>query len=140
MIRKTAKKIIRRLSTNNYQSYNWIELSRSRLLANVAYIQKLHPTQAVIPILKANAYGHGLSEIAGLLNDADCAFVAVDGYFEAAQIRDISRHHILVMGAIKPQNVKLCRPRHCRPAGLWQTQAAYPNSPRTRYRYASDGT
>lgn len=113
MIRKAAKRVLRRLSANNYQVYNWIELSRSRLLSNVAYMQKLHPDQALIPILKGNAYGHGLSEIAGLLNEVDCVFLAVDGYFEAARIRDISKHRILVMGAIKPENVKLLDTKRC---------------------------
>jgi alanine racemase len=113
MIRKTAKKVIHRLSAHNYRSYNWIELSSSRLRANVAYMQKLHPDQEIIPVLKANAYGHGLHQIAMLLNDADCAFVAVDGYFEAAKIRDISRHRMLVMGAIKPENVALLDTKRC---------------------------
>jgi len=113
MIRKTAKRIIRRLAANNYQTFNRIELNRQRLLENVAYMQKLHPEQAVITVLKANAYGHGLLQVAEILNDADCAFLAVDGYFEAAQIRDITRHRILVMGPIKLQNTVLVDTKRC---------------------------
>ena len=113
MIRQTAKQLIRRLAANGYQTLNRIELNRQRLLDNVAYIQKLHPKQAIVLVLKANAYGHGLPEIAGVLNDADCAFLAVDGYFEAARIRDITRHGILVMGYIKPENFKLLDLKHC---------------------------
>ena len=113
MIRKAAKQFIRRLAANGYQSLNQIELSRQRLLSNISYIQKLHPNHDIIAVLKANAYGHGLAEIARMLSDADCAFLAVDGYFEAAQIRDITRHRILVMGFIKPQNVSLLDTKRC---------------------------
>lgn len=113
MIRKTAKQLVRRLSANNYQPLNRIELSRQHLLNNVRLIQKLNPDHAIIPVVKANAYGHGLLQIAEMLNGADCAFLAVDGYFEAAQIRDITKHQVLVMGYIKPANVRLLDTKHC---------------------------
>jgi alanine racemase len=113
MIRKTAKRLIRRLAANDYQTLNRIELDHRRLLANVAYVQKLHAKHGIIPVLKANAYGHGLLQVARILNDTDCAFLAVDGYFEAAQIRDITRHRLLVMGYSKPQNVKLLDLKRC---------------------------
>jgi alanine racemase len=113
MIRKTAKRLLRRLAANDYRTLNRIELDGRRMLANVAHIQKLHPQQAVIAVLKANAYGHGLLQTAEILNNAECAFLAVDGYFEAARIKDIPRHHILVMGYSKPENVKLFDLKRC---------------------------
>ncbi len=64
-------------------------------------------------MLKANAYGHGLTEMATILNDVECAFLAVDGYFEAVKIRNITRHRILVMGHILPENLGLVDPRQC---------------------------
>jgi alanine racemase len=72
-----------------------------------------HPGFTVIPVLKGNAYGHGIEQVAKILNDADCSFLAVDGYFEAARIRDITRHKILVMGYILPKNVPLLDVRRC---------------------------
>lgn len=113
MIRKTAKTVLRHFSRNNYLTLNRIELDRGRVLANVAYMRKICPNQEVIPVLKANAYGHGLAEMAKILNDTDCAFVATDGYFEASLIRDITRHRILVMGYIKPENAHLLDTRRC---------------------------
>lgn len=113
MIRRTAKKLIRRLSANDYQSLNRIELKRQHVLHNVRYIQNQQPDQAIIPVLKANAYGHGLLAIAEILNSADCAFLAVDGYFEAAQIRDVTKHQVLVMGYTKPKNARLLDTKRC---------------------------
>jgi peptidoglycan/xylan/chitin deacetylase (PgdA/CDA1 family) len=73
-------------------------LSRTRTLRNVALLQNQYPEYEVIPVLKGNTYGHGLREMAEILNGATCKFIAVDGYFEAAMLRDISRHDLLVMG------------------------------------------
>jgi alanine racemase len=66
-----------------------------------------------MPVLKANAYGHGLEEMADILNAVNCGFLAVDGYFEAAKIRFNSKHRILVMGYIKSENVPLLDTKRC---------------------------
>jgi alanine racemase len=112
MIRKPVKQLIKHLTANNYQTLNRIELDRQRVLANATYIQN-QTGQAVIPVLKANAYGHGLEQMAQMLNQFACPFLAVDGYFEAAQIRDITRHRILVMGYIRPENMHLLDTKRC---------------------------
>lgn len=96
-----------------YRTLNLIELSRSALLQNVALVQNQHPSFGIIPVLKSNAYGHGLREIAAMLNRVDCPFLAVDGYFEAARIRRITRHHVLVLGYILPENVRLLDTKRC---------------------------
>lgn len=83
------------------------------MLWNVELVRRQYAGDRIIPVLKSNAYGHGLEQTAEILNGADCAFLAVDGYFEAAKIRDITRHHILVLGYIKPENVKLLDTRKC---------------------------
>ncbi|GAC1390522.1 MAG: alanine racemase [Candidatus Saccharimonadales bacterium] len=83
------------------------------MIANVALLKKQHHDYDIIPVLKANAYGHGLKECAEILNRVPCPFVAVDGYFEAAQIRDITHHRILVMGYIKPINIPLLDTKRC---------------------------
>lgn len=113
MLRKPLKKLVKRLSVNNYQTLNHIELNGQNLLDNVALIHSQHPNFGIIPVLKANAYGHGLSEIAQILNYSDCSFIAVDGYFEAARIRDLTNHPILVMGYILPENTKLLDVKRC---------------------------
>jgi alanine racemase len=107
MLRKQIKTIISQLSSNNYQTLNRIELNKNNVLSNIKLIQTQHLNFGIIPVLKANAYGHGLEKMATILNNADCKFLAVDGYFEAARIRDLTKHPILIMGYIKPENTAL---------------------------------
>jgi len=113
MIRQYAKKTLRHLSSNKYKTLNYIELDQQAMLANVALIEKQHPGFEVIPVLKSNAYGHGLEQVAGILNKAEGHYLAVDGYFEAARIRDITKKHILVLGYILPENVHLLDLKKC---------------------------
>ncbi len=113
MLRRTVKKAIKHLRANNYIPLNRIELARSKTLNNIDHIRSQNKKLGIIPVLKANAYGHGLSQMAEILNKAECSFVAIDGYFEAASIRDITKHHILVMGYIRPENVRLLDTKRC---------------------------
>lgn len=113
MLRKQVKNLLGTISFNDYDVLNQIEINRTALLENLKTFQKISPNQGVIPVIKANAYGHGLLEVATIVNDADCTFLAVDGYFEAAKIRDITDHHILVLGFIKPDNVALLDTKKC---------------------------
>jgi alanine racemase len=113
MLRRYAKKALHHFKDSSYTPLNRIELDRSRLLHNFQYIQSRHPEAEIIPVLKGNAYGHGLEQIAEILNDAPCRMLAVDGYFEAARLRDVSKHHFLVMGYILPINVRLLDTKRC---------------------------
>lgn len=113
MLRSLAKKTAHKLHGSSYIPLNRIDIYADRLLNNVSYLQRQHPTYGIIPVLKANAYGHGLSQVAEVLNAASCTFLAVDGYFEAGKLRHITRHPILVMGYIRPENVRLLDTKRC---------------------------
>ncbi len=113
MIRKNIKLLLSKATRNNYKTLNVIEINEANLLSNFNYFKNKHRSLSVIPVLKANAYGHGITNVATILNKADCDFLAVDGYFEAAKIRDITRHKILVLGFINPINFKLLDTKKC---------------------------
>lgn len=113
MIKKHIKKIIKIFSVNKYQPLNRVEINKERLIHNFNLLQKKHPKMSIIPVLKSNAYGHGLVQIAKILNYVDCDLLAVDGYFEASKTREITKHKILVMGYIKPENFKLLDTKRC---------------------------
>lgn len=85
--------------------YNRIEISKKALQSNAEFFLKKTGLQ-IMPVLKSNAYGHGLEIVAKALQDMDFPFIAVDGYFEAEKLRKISKKPILVMGMIKPENIK----------------------------------
>lgn len=113
MLRSYARRTLRALRANRYRPLNWIELNQARMIHNVQLIARQHPNQAILPVLKGNAYGHGIEQVAGILNDVDCPFLAVDGYFEAMRIRDITKHRLLVMGHILPDNARLLDTKRC---------------------------
>ena len=87
-----------------YQTLNRIEVSRSALLHNYDSVATQHPGMAIMPVLKANAYGHGLTEVAEILQDRRFPYLIVDGYFEALKLRRLTKRPILVMGYIDPVN------------------------------------
>lgn len=86
-----------------FSTHNRIEVSRNALVHNVELFRKQSGKQ-VIPVLKGNAYGHGIDVVAYALKDQNLPYIAVDGYFEALRIREVSKQPVLIMGAIKPAN------------------------------------
>lgn len=86
-----------------FDTHNVIEVSRSALRHNLAYFAKSSGLQ-VAPVLKGNAYGHGIEIVAEAYRGLELPFIAVDGYFEALRVRNVGRWPVLVMGAIAPQN------------------------------------
>lgn len=48
----------------------WVEISKSALLHNVQAFKKLVSPSRVIPVVKANAYGHGILEISKILKSS----------------------------------------------------------------------
>ncbi len=95
---------------NPFEPFNVITISRSAVLHNFDYfssLQPVHPLRPesfVIPVLKSNAYGHGIIEIATILKSRDFPYIAVDGFFESLAIHSVSEQKVLVMGAIRPEN------------------------------------
>lgn len=85
--------------------YNRIEISEKSLLHNAEYFRQKTKLQ-IIPVIKSNAYGHGITPVSKALSRGDFPMVAVDGYFEAQKIRKLAKHPILVMGMIKPDDFK----------------------------------
>lgn len=97
----------------SFTVYNEIKLYSTALLNNVSVLSKLSPQNNIIPVLKSNAYGHGLPEIAKILKARKFPYIAVDGYFEAIAIHEVSNQPVLVMGAIAPDNFNRINPKNC---------------------------
>ena len=104
MIRATIDRLLKRFE-KEFAVHNRIEVSRSALLHNLDLFAKLSGKE-VIPVLKGNAYGHGVEQVAAALKSRHLRYIAVDGYFEALRVRKVSQQPVLVMGAIRPENFK----------------------------------
>jgi alanine racemase len=102
MIRTSLDAFLRRFE-RQFATHNRIEVSRAALLHNVDLIRKLTGKQ-VIAVLKANAYGHGIAQVATALKSAKLPYIAVDGYFEALKVRQVCKTPVLIMGAIRTEN------------------------------------
>ncbi len=103
-IRSNANALLRKFE-NDFTTHNRIEVSRSALRANLELFSNFSGIE-VIPVLKGNAYGHGIVQVATALKDRRLPYIAVDGYFEALRIREISSQPVLVMGSVQPENFK----------------------------------
>jgi alanine racemase len=85
----------------------WIELNAAALKHNVEVFRKLAGTAIMVPVIKSNAYGHGLKEIYEILTSAQPEWLGVNYLSEAATLRQLGfQNRILVVGPIDP---KTCR-------------------------------
>lgn len=81
---------------------SWIEIDAAALRHNIEAISaRLAEGCRLVPVLKANAYGHGYLEIGRLVDSGGFPFVAVHNLEEAFILRDGGlRTEILIMGYI----------------------------------------
>ena len=90
-----------------------VELSKYNLLHNLREFRKLAPKDAnghahIAPVLKSNAYGHGMFEIANILDHAShIPFFIVDSYFEAIALRAKGfTSPLLIIGYTRPETIR----------------------------------
>ena len=86
-----------------------IEISSEALKANFKELQRLAPEWGVAPVLKSNAYGHGLFIMANWLirEKLVTPFWCVDSYFEAEKLRLHGiNERILILGATFGNKIK----------------------------------
>ena len=89
----------------DYQPLNRIEVSKASLLHNYAYLSSL---KSIAPVLKSNAYGHGIIEVAKILDNLKAPYFCVDSLYEAYQLLKAKiKTPILIMGYTDPQNLKI---------------------------------
>jgi len=86
---------------------NTVELSKSSLIFNYKYFKKEHPESAICPVLKSNAYGHGLTEIAKILDSENPEYFIVDSFYESLELRKAGiKTPRLIIGYTLPENFK----------------------------------
>lgn len=91
-----------------YFPLNTIEISRKRLISNYKNLTSIKRLIKVAPVLKSNAYGHGIIEVATILDSLDPPFFCVDSLYEAYQLLNSKiRTPILIMGYVSPENLSI---------------------------------
>lgn len=82
-----------------YEPLIAISVRRRAILHNLGQFQKTAPSLAVAPVLKSNAYGHGMVEVAGVLDGEGLPFFCIDSYVEALILRNEGiRTPLLILG------------------------------------------
>lgn len=99
----------RKLIKPKYDTLNVIEVDAAKLLANFHYLKGLQPGAEIFPVLKSNAYGHGLKEVCHILNKAKPALVVVDSYPEAQIAYRYFKGDILILGEMPHAAYDYCK-------------------------------
>lgn len=103
------RKLFRLLRKSRFHYTPIIEvlIYRERILHNFRTFQKEFKNLAIAPVLKSNAYGHGLIEIARILQDENIPFLCVDSYYEALILRNEKiQMPILILGFSLLENIR----------------------------------
>lgn len=99
------KRVVRRKS---YRPLNKIEISKRNLVNNLKFLRSLNRDIAIAPVLKSNAYGHGIVKVASILDKMNCPFFCLDSIFEAYQLFEAKiKTPILIMGYVDPSNLSI---------------------------------
>jgi alanine racemase len=85
----------------------WVEINKNNLLHNLEQFRKLVGDGVkIMGVVKANAYGHGLAEVAGVISDK-VDWLGVDSLREALKLREIGlKKPILVLGYTELADLK----------------------------------
>lgn len=91
-----------------YHPLNEITLSSKNLISNYKYLTSLNIKIKVAPVLKSNAYGHGIINVAKTLEVFNPPFFCVDSLYEGYQLLNAGiKIPILIMGYINPKNLSV---------------------------------
>ncbi|MFA5163331.1 MAG: alanine racemase [Patescibacteria group bacterium] len=100
--------LLRQLIKPRYESLNRIEIVASNLLFNYDFLQSLKPQSQIWPVLKSNAYGHGLKEVCQILNRSQARMVVVDSFPEAQIVYSNFKGRVLILGEMPLGTYKYC--------------------------------
>ena len=89
---------LRKILKPKYNTLNEIEINQEKIIANFNYLKSRQPNAEIFPVLKSNAYGHGLKEICHILNKTSAAMIVVDSFPEAQIAYRYFKGKILILG------------------------------------------
>ncbi len=97
---------------------SWIELSRKALNGNIASLSNLAAGKILAISVKANAYGHGLTEIVRMVSDNDAVgYLTVHSIDEAILCRAAGwKKNILMLGPVLLDDAETVFEHHIEPA------------------------
>jgi alanine racemase len=101
-------KMLFAFSQKRYKTLNTISVSRKALEKNYYLLQAIHPEAFICPVLKSNAYGHGLTLVAPIFDALHPSFLVVDSLYEAYELSKLRiKTPILILGYTNPENLAI---------------------------------
>lgn len=89
-----------------YHHLNTLTIFPEKLAHNLQILSQMRPGVQVVPVVKSNAYGHGIKILAPILAQYDTPFVCVDSLYEAYELEKYGyKKDILIMGYVDPLDV-----------------------------------
>ena len=83
-------------------------INLGNLYDNYKSISDIVPNKTIIPVVKANAYGHGSIQVVSYLRSKGVKYFAVSLLEEALELREcFDDIGILVMGIVEPKDYKI---------------------------------
>ncbi len=112
-------------NTGSHRSNAWIELDRDVLCRNIAAMKAvLKPSTEIILVVKANAYGHGLTGVASKAFECGVRWFLVARLDEAVALRaELPDATILLLGAVWTQDISVILDRRIIPVIVCEDQA-----------------
>ncbi|MBM3256268.1 MAG: alanine racemase, partial [Candidatus Moranbacteria bacterium] len=93
-------------SYSNYHPLIEVLIYQKNLLHNLHTFQRNYPRHKIAPVLKSNAYGHGLVPVAKILDNQRIPFLVVDSLFEARMLRGEGvKSPILIIGYTRATDI-----------------------------------
>lgn len=107
--------LVKKLLGREYQPLNKIYINKQALLENYSYLSSVNSMVRVAPVLKSNAYGHGIKLVAEVLDSGlrqndkvKPPFFCVDSLYEAYELLKAKiKTPVLVMGYIDPKSLNV---------------------------------
>ena len=103
------KKLFRNIRARRfaYEPLVKVMLSKNALLHNLHIFERRCAPARIAPVLKSNAYGHGLLTIARELDKQKPVFLVVDSYYEALMIKNEGiASEVLIIGYTRPEIIQ----------------------------------
>ncbi|MCF7820796.1 MAG: alanine racemase [Candidatus Pacebacteria bacterium] len=99
---------LRKYFKPKYKTLNNIYIDKKKFLFNLNLLKSQHPKSELIPVLKANAYGHGLKIICQILKKTSTKTVAVDSFPEAQIASKYFGKNILIISEMPLDAYSYC--------------------------------
>lgn len=113
MLSLSGMKFLRKLLKREYKTLLSVKIHEDALRHNLNVFRKMCPKQSICPVLKSNAYGHGLVEVGRIMEKESVDFLIVDSLYEAYELEKGGvQTPVLILGYNHPENLRSGLPFH----------------------------